>query len=89
MMAIDTTNILQPYWYVVGIPVQEPPCRGYTMCEKVITHMQWIKYILSIGYGEYDERRLPFFNITEFNYTNQKGEWGKKNSIFPQNHVFH
>lgn len=74
LMAIDSTNAAQPpYWYVVGLHVQGPNCGGYGMCEKVVTHIQWIKYVLSVGYGDYNENRLPKLNITDYDYNALKG----------------
>lgn len=73
LMAIDNSNAAQPYWYVVGLHVQGPNCGGYGMCEKVVTHIQWIKYVLSVGYGDYNEKRVPKLNITAYDYKSMKG----------------
>lgn len=75
LMAIDT-NYSTPYWYAVGIVTQGPNCRGYLMCEKIITNMYWIKYILSfVSSDGYNKNKLPKFNILEYNYELQKGNF--------------
>lgn len=74
IMAIDTNSVTKPYWYAVGFVSQGPTCRGYQMCEKVITNMYWIKYVLSFEYGDYNENKLPKIDLNDYDYTVLRGK---------------